>query len=95
MDVVQRDSEAVLKARYFLERHVFAARGPVALAALCYALVRSRSDVASAALARLRTASINQEGDFSWPAPTAPTQGTDWLTEDGGDSHRREPLHRE
>lgn len=87
---------------------MFAARGPVALAALCLALVRSRSDVAGAALARMRAASVNQEGDFSWPVVQQDQQqqqqgggrsGADWLADDAlqqdSSSRRRDPLRRE
>ncbi|KAJ1527949.1 hypothetical protein ONE63_007882 [Megalurothrips usitatus] len=92
----RRDSEAVVRARYFLERHLYAPRGPVALAALCLALVRSNSDVAAAALARIRAASVNQEGDFSWPAQQqAPPASWQDDTLQQEPSRRREPLRRE
>ncbi|XP_046982509.1 C3 and PZP-like alpha-2-macroglobulin domain-containing protein 8 [Schistocerca americana] len=65
------DEECCLRARYFLERSLLLDRSsappPLSAASLALALVASRSEVAAAAVARLRNVSANEEGDFGWP----------------------------
>ncbi|GLH16625.1 C3 and PZP-like alpha-2-macroglobulin domain-containing protein 8, partial [Gryllus bimaculatus] len=87
----EADAECALRARYFLERHVFRARAPCALALQALALARARSEMAAAALDLLRNASANEEGDFGWPrAPRPARHAPDWLYEAGAGRRRKE-----
>lgn len=78
--IVQEDNELVLKARYFLERHVYQVNDGCPLAMLAHALVLANSELAKLAMQRLANVSTNEEGDFGWPRPP---ENTDWLYEEG------------
>lgn len=70
----------MLKARYFLERHVYQVNDGCPLAMLAHALVLANSELARLAMQRLANVSTNEEGDFGWPRPP---ENTDWLYEEG------------
>ncbi|BES95192.1 Complement component [Nesidiocoris tenuis] len=82
------DSNVVMKAREFLEKHVDTQLDSITLSALSYSLVKARSDKVTSVLDRLRNASTNDEGEFGWPHQR---ENSDWLYEEGVEQ-RKQPV---
>ncbi|CAA9993349.1 unnamed protein product [Nesidiocoris tenuis] len=85
---IKNDSNVVMKAREFLEKHVDTQLDSITLSALSYSLVKARSDKVTSVLDRLRNASTNDEGEFGWPHQR---ENSDWLYEEGVEQ-RKQPV---
>jgi A-macroglobulin TED domain len=86
------DSDALQKAKIFLENSLPKVESSEALAAVTFALLLVRSTTAAWAIEKLRNASTTEDGQFGWPHFIPRRDAADWLYESETGKTMKEPL---
>ncbi|XP_060524169.1 C3 and PZP-like alpha-2-macroglobulin domain-containing protein 8 [Cylas formicarius] len=86
------DSDAIQKAKIFIENSLPNIELPETIAAVALALVLVRSATAAWAIEKLRNASTTEDGEFGWTHFVPKKDAADWLYESETGKILKEPL---